>query len=104
MGHLHMRRQGMKSTRNRIPDIYLEDRCKTSVVFFTTMDSNPTKEGKFYSYLCVRFPITPKKVNKYIYVIYIYYCNAIIKTATKNRSDKEMIRAFTELTTYLKAA
>ena len=35
--------------------------------------------------------------------MYVYYCNAIVTTATKNRNDKEMIRAFTELTEDLKS-
>ena len=34
--------------------------------------------------------------------MYVYDCNAIMITAMKNRSDKEMIRDFTELNTDLK--
>ena len=34
--------------------------------------------------------------------MYLYDCNAILTTATKNRSDKEMIRAFKDLTEDLK--
>ena len=48
------------------------------------------------------FPITPNKGNKYIYVMYEYDCNAILTTGTKNRSDKKMIRYFTQLKTALK--
>ena len=44
-----------------------------------------------------------KKGNRYIYIMYVYYCNAIIKTPINNRSEKDMIHAFTELTTYLKS-
>ena len=35
--------------------------------------------------------------------MYVYYCNAILTISTKNKSDKEMIWAFTELTIDLKA-
>ena len=35
--------------------------------------------------------------------MYMYGCNAILTTAMKNRSDKEMIRAFTSLTEDLKS-
>ena len=35
--------------------------------------------------------------------MYVYYCNTILTTETNNRSDKEMIRAFTELTTDFKS-
>ena len=34
--------------------------------------------------------------------MYVYDCNKIMKTPMKNRSDKEMIRYFVELTAYLK--
>ena len=34
--------------------------------------------------------------------MYVYDCNGILTTAVKNRSDKEMIRAFTSLTEDLK--
>ena len=34
--------------------------------------------------------------------MYVYDCNATLTTAMKNRSDKEMIQAFTELTEDLK--
>ena len=61
-----------------------------------------TQEGKFYYDLCGHFPTMSKKGNRYIYIMYVYYCNAIIKTPINNRSEKDMIHAFTELTTYLK--
>ena len=38
----------------------------------------------------------------YIYVMYVYDCNAILTTAMKNISDKEMIIAFASLTEDLK--
>ena len=34
--------------------------------------------------------------------MYVYDFNAVLATAIKNRSDKDMIRAFTSLTEYLK--
>ena len=53
------------------------------------------KEDKIYSYICGRLPTTSSRGNKYIYVMYVYECNAILTIATKNRSDKETIRDFT---------
>ena len=35
--------------------------------------------------------------------MYLYGCNSILTTAINNRSDNEMIQAFTELTEYLKS-
>ena len=40
--------------------------------------------------------------GKKIHVMYVYDCNVILTTATKNRSDKEMIRDFKSLTEDLK--
>ena len=68
-------------------------------IFCTTVDPSETKEGKIYSDLCRSLLITFKKINKYIYVMYVYECNAIMKTVMKNISDKDKMRAFTELTT-----
>ena len=34
--------------------------------------------------------------------MYVYYCNAILTTAMKNKSDMEMIQYYTEFTTDLK--
>ena len=46
MGHLHMRRQGLKSTKDKPPLIDLEEKIKTNVVYCTTMEPSTTKEGK----------------------------------------------------------
>ena len=68
------------------------------MVFFTNVDTSMNKEGKIYSNICRRLPTTSRMGNKYIYIMYVYDCNAILTTSMKNRSDKEMIRAFTKLT------
>ena len=44
-----------------------------------------------------------KQRGKCIYVMYLYDCNSIVTTATNNRTDEEIIRAFTELTEYFKS-
>ena len=46
MGHLHMRRQGLKSTKEKPPDIDLEDNIKTNVVCCATLEPSTTKESK----------------------------------------------------------
>ena len=48
MGHLHMSRKGLKSTKDKPPDTYLEDNIKTDVVYCTTVYPSTTKEGKIY--------------------------------------------------------
>ena len=98
MGHLHMRRQGLQSTRNKQTYTYLEDKCNTNLFFCTTVDPSIMKEVKSYSNLCWRFPIISSKGNLYIYVIYACGCNSILTTAIKNRKYKQKIRDFTEFT------
>ena len=98
VGHLQMRQQILKSTIKKPPDIDLEDKFKTNVFFCTTMDPSKTKEGKFYSDLCRRFPTTSNKGNKYICVMYVYACNAILENVMNNRREKYIIRYFTEFT------
>ena len=66
------------------------------------MDPSPRKEGKNYSDLCVRFPIKPNKGNKYIHIMYVYFCNGILTTEMKKIGDKEMIRYSIEFITDLK--
>ena len=98
MGHLHMIIQGLQSTKEKTPYTYLEDNITMNVVYCTTLEPSTTKEGKIYSDLCGCFPTTSIRRNKYIYVMYVYACNTILTIETKNRSDKEMIRAFASLT------
>ena len=79
-------------------------RTKT-LVFSTTLDPSTMMEGGgggAYSDLCGHFPITSSRVNKYIYVMYLYDCNTILTVAMQNISYKEMVRSFTELNEFLK--
>ena len=59
------------------------------------MEPSTTKEGKIYSDLYGCFPTTSSRGNKYIYVMYVYACNAILTAAIKNRSVEDIIRDFT---------
>ena len=43
IGHLHMKIQGLKSTIEKPPDIDLEDKSKTNVVFCATVDMSITQ-------------------------------------------------------------
>ena len=84
MGLLHRRRQELKSNKEKHFDTDLKEKIRTNVVYCTTVDPRTTKEGKIYSYLCERFPINSIRGNKYIYVMYMYDCNAILTTAMNN--------------------
>ena len=98
MEHLHMRIQGLQSTKEVPPDTDLEYKIKQNLVFCTTVDPSTTMEGKIYSDIWGCFPTTSIRGNKYIYVMYFYDCNVILTTPAKNISDKKMMRSFTSLT------
>ena len=86
MGNLHMRIQGLQSTKETPPDTDLEDKIKANMYFCATVEPSTTKEGNIYSDLCRRLPTTSSTGNKYIYVMYVYDCNAILTPAMNNRS------------------
>ena len=98
-----MRRQGLQSTKEKPHDTDLEDNTKKNVLYCTTVEPNIDKEGNIYSDLCGSFPINSIRGNKYIYVMYMYDCNAILTTAMNNWGDKETIRAFTSIPEDLKS-
>ena len=102
MGHLHMRRQVLQSTKVKPPDTDWEEKIKTNDVFCTTVGPSTTKEGNIYSDPRGRLPTTSSRGRKYIYVMYMYDCNTILTTATNNRSGNEMIQSFTYSTEDLK--
>ena len=47
MGHLHMRRQGLKSTKDKPPDTDLEEKITVNVVYYTTVE--PSTSTQIYS-------------------------------------------------------
>jgi hypothetical protein len=65
---------------------------KTQNVFSALVDV-----GKVYGDLTGRFPIRSSKGHKYILTLYDYDSNTISTEPMKNRSDKEMSRAYTAL-------
>ena len=99
-----MIRKELKSTKEKPTDKKLKYKSKTNIEFCKTVDPSTTQEGKTYSYRCGRSPTTSNKGNTPIYLIFIYDCNASLTKETKNRSDKEMIRSFTEQTEYFKSS
>ena len=68
---IHLKRQGVKSTRKKAPDMDLSDSIKTNLAFFVSVDPSDYYERKIYYDLYGRFPIMTNKGNIYIY-IYIY--------------------------------
>ena len=98
MGHMHMIIQGLQYTKEKHPDIDLEDKIKKNVLYCTTVDPSTTKEGNIYSDICGSFPTTSSRGNKYIYVMYVYDCNSILTELMNHIIDKDMIIVFISLT------
>ena len=90
-----MRRQELQSTKEKPPNIDLEDKIRTNVLFCTTVDPSTYKKGKIYSDLCGRFPTTSSRGKKYIYVMYVYEFNSIRTKSMNNGSDEDIIKSFT---------
>ena len=87
LGHLHMRRQGVLLRSKKAPDIDLRDNIKTNLVIFIKVNPSDTNKDKIYSYLRRQFTTMSNKVNRYIYVMYVYYFNATLTVPTKYRSE-----------------
>jgi hypothetical protein len=92
-GHLNQIRQNIRSTQQveiiSAPetDMVQEDKCH--YLHATTLETN-----QVYSDLTGIFPTTSLSGKTYILILYDYDRNSVLSTPKKNRSDKEMVRAF----------
>jgi hypothetical protein len=57
--------------------------------------------GQIYSDQTGRFPVTSSRGNQYIMIIYDYNSTAILAEPIKNRSEQEILRAYSKLHQYL---
>jgi hypothetical protein len=102
-GHMSQRRKNLRSTtttiNERAPDAEALDdvtpeeaHVKTHQVFAAMVDV-----GKVYGDLTGLFPIQSSSGHNYILTLYDYDINTISTEPMKNRTDEEMIRAYTSL-------
>jgi hypothetical protein len=86
-------RQNIRSTQPVVeimaPETDMTQGYKCHYMYATTLETN-----QIYSDLTGRFPTTSLSGNKYILILYDYDRNSVLSTPMKNRSDKEMVRAF----------
>ena len=99
-GHMTQEKQGIMSTKKEktptsIPE---QEGLKTGTFMCHVIDE---QTGKTFSDQTGKFPCHSSKGYKYIFVMYDYDSNAIIAEPIKNRSESELIRAFTKLHDYL---
>jgi hypothetical protein len=80
MGHIHQRRQNIRSTSKVSITSDIEDETvttiglgsKTHLVYTMVID-----QGQLYTDLRGRFPVRSSKGNWYVMVCYSYYCNYV---------------------------
>ena len=111
MGHLHKRRQGIRSTKTTTP------LAKNN----TNDDLKPELEGQFFNNKdrtqrvgchlvnmeelngmistdqTGRFPVKSIKGKSYIMVLYNYDANSILATSMKSRTAPDLVAAYNEL-------
>jgi hypothetical protein len=92
-GHMNQIRQNIRSTQPAVeqpaldPDMVQEEKC--NYIYAAVMETN-----QIYTDLTGRFPTTSLSGNKYILILYDDDSNNVLSSPMKNRSDKDMVRAF----------
>ena len=105
MGHLNQARKNQmptKPTKDESVDNGSETTTLEPLHTSNTGAAHPIflaieKAGCVYTDKTGRFPITSKKVNKYIDLIYDYDTNSILTDPLKNFTGKEILRAYYKL-------
>ena len=96
-GHLHLTRQGVRSTQPKIP------RTKAHDILLKLIETEKLKEdpnipeslkNMIASDLPGRYPITSARGNKYLLVLYDYDSNYIMAEPIKSRHTEDLISGF----------
>jgi hypothetical protein len=101
-GHLDQQHKNVRSTKPNPPKPSPEasfERLdqRTNIVFANVFETT----GQIYTDLPGRFPIQSNRGNQYTFVLYNRDSNDILAERMKNLTDREMVRAFKHLHTYL---
>ena len=93
-----------------LPFVCLPSWVPTEDVYFAHEDEiycfaaiGDKNENTLYSDLTGQFPVRSYDGMVYIFVAYVYKCNAILLRSMKSREDASMIEAFTSIYTELEA-
>jgi hypothetical protein len=100
-GHMNQQRQGVRSTKTKATDFEEPDKSltigkKEKDVFIKVIDARELN-GTIYTDQTGGFPITSSRGNKYVMVMVQIDSNVILVEAMKNKTDKEMQRAYLQL-------
>ena len=116
MGHLHMIRKGIRSTKPTISEIMNEELAPEPTLepprridkrqHDVAVDILPFEElkGIIATDLPGRFPTTSAQGNAYVLVMYDYDSNTINAVAIKNRKTASLVKGYNELYEDLKKA
>ena len=102
-GHLHRRRQGIRSTKNNIMDLEPELEGNKTINMDCTQRVGihlvPMSElnGMIATDQTGRFPIISQQGNKYTMILYSYDSNAILAEPAKGRTGKDQVEVYNEL-------
>jgi hypothetical protein len=114
MGHLDQVRKNQRSTKVKppkpdddsndvIPSPPSTDRKHTQFVYAAIVQA-PNESGQIYTNQTGRFPVTSRRGNKYIMILYDYDSNSILAEPMKSRTDDEIIPSYQALHDRLIAA
>jgi hypothetical protein len=97
MGHMHQRRQNIRSTSKTpittaikdVPTSNTNLGTKTYLVYAVLVD-----QGQLYTDLTGKFPVRSSKGSSYVMVCYVYECNYVKVVPMKSRSASEWVKAY----------
>jgi hypothetical protein len=107
LGHLDQNRKNVQSTKVLPTD---DTTCckpeplpngKRTHCVYAAIEALPTTSGAVASDQTGQFPVTSARGMKYVMVVYDYDSNAIIAEPIINRTAKELLRAYTDIHTFL---
>jgi hypothetical protein len=87
----------LPSTAMTTPSSPKEPNVRTHLVYAKVIEIT----GKVFSDQTGQFPVTSSKGNKYIMVVYDHDSSAILTEAMKNRTERELVRAYSKIHTHL---
>jgi hypothetical protein len=101
-GHMQQQRKNLRSTQPKPdPELAVEPTPKAEHKTHHVYAAITEASGRIDTDLTGRFPVTASTGNKYIFLLYDYDSNAIIIEPIRNRSNKEILRAYNKLHQYL---
>jgi hypothetical protein len=114
MGHLDQVRKNKRSTKVKPPEPDDDSNDvipsppsnygKRTQFVYAAIIQAPNESGQIYTNQTGCFPVTSRRGNKYIMILYDYDSNSILAEPMKSRTDDKIIRSYQALHNCLIAA